>query len=26
MIDAPATIDEAQLNELKLVTTAETEE
>ena len=26
MIDAPASIDEAQLNELKLVTTAETEE
>ena len=26
MIDAPATIDAAQLNELKLVTTAETEE
>jgi aspartyl-tRNA synthetase len=26
MIDAPATIDEEQLNELKLVTTAETEE
>jgi aspartyl-tRNA synthetase len=26
MIDAPATIDAIQLNELKLITTAETEE